>query len=605
MSLASASVRRPVFTTMITLVVLLLGTVALRRTPVDLMPDVSYPTLSVSTEYENASPAEIEELITRPIEEAMSSIPGVEEILSTSSEGSSNVRIVFTWGTDTDAAAGDVRDRIDRTMRRLPENAERPVLRKFDITAFPILMMGATGKLDPLQIRRIVDEQVKYRIERVPGVAALNVYGGHEREIQVRLDADRLKSLGIPLDLMIERIKSANITLPAGTVESGRHEIVVRTPGEYTDLDQLRQLIVAVREGVSVRLEEVAEVIDTYARVTQLVRVNGDPSIHLSVNKQSGRNTVQVAQDVLAEIARINRDIPQIKIVPLMDTSRFIRRSITNVGNAALLGGVYAIVILLLFLRNLRSTLIIATAIPLSIVATFMLIYFCGFTLNLMTLGGLALGVGMLVDNAIVVIENIYRLRESDPALPAVKAATEGTGEVAAAIVASTLTTVVVFLPLVFVRGISGELFMQLAAVVVFALFCSLVVAMTVVPMLAARFLSQPSGETAGESWTRHLFHVTGRALDRMDLSYQRALRAALRHRGWIALGAALLLAGGIVLIPWVGSELMPAADEGDVRVSVETEVGTRLDVLDQTVRPIEQVPLHDVPEVENVLVSP
>ena len=413
MNISRFSVQRPVLTVMVSLIVIILGGVSLSRLSIDLMPDITYPTLSICTEYENASPEEVEELITRPVEEAMSAVPGVEEVTSVSAEGRSSVRVTFTWGSNLDEAANDIRDRLDRVIPRLPEDAERPRLRKFDLASFPILIMGVSSDLDPIQIRRIIDNQVKNRIERIPGVASLDIRGGLDREIHVNLNAEKIKALGLPIDQLLNRLKEENINLPAGTIEQGLLDVTIRTPGIYTDLDELRNTVVAIREGVPIQLKEIATVEDAWEKVTRIVRINGKPGVRLSVNKQSGKNTVEVATRVLKEIERINRDIPQLHIIPIIDTSDYIQRSITNVGTTILYGGVLAVFVLLLFLRNILSTAIIAVTIPISMIATFALMYFNGFTLNLMTLGGLALGIGMLVDNAIVVLENIYRLRES------------------------------------------------------------------------------------------------------------------------------------------------------------------------------------------------
>jgi len=597
------SVHRPILTTMVALIVVILGGVSLSRLPIDLMPDITYPTLSISASYENASPEEVEELITRPIEEAMSAVPGVEEVSSVSSEGSSNVRVSFSWGTNLDAATDDVRDRLDRVLPRLPEDVERPRLRKFDPASFPILIMGASSNLDPVQMRRIIDEQIKYRIERVSGVASLDVWGGLEREIQVNLYPDKVKALGIPLDQVLSSISAGNITLPAGTVERGHYEVTIRTPGEYSSLDQLRDTVIAVREGVPVQLKDIASVEDTWEEVTRIVRVNGRPGIHLSVSKQSGRNTVEVARRVLEEVERINRDIPQIELIPIIDTSDFIQRSISNVGSVAMYGGLFAVVVLLFFLRNIRSTAIIAAAIPLSIVATFVLIYFGGFTLNIMTLGGLALGIGMLVDNSIVVLENIYRLREGG--LGAEQAAVDGSEEVTAAIIASTLTTLAVFLPLIFVRGMAGVMFKQLASVVSFALACSLTVALALVPMLASRYLrvidlADPTNETFAHS----LFRSSDRMFVGLGNGYKRFLHWALSHRAAVVLGAAVLLGGSLLLVPLIGVELMPQSDEGEVRVDGEMEVGTKLSVVDEKFQTIESVVRSEVPELKSMVTN-
>ena len=603
MSVSRFAVHRPVFTVMVTLIVIILGGVSLARLPVDLMPDITYPTLSVYTSYENASPAEIEELVTRPIEEAMSAVPGVQEVSSSSSEGFSRVRISFVWGTNLDEAANDIRDRLDRVISRLPDDADRPSLRKFDIASFPILILGASSQLDPVQMRRIIDDEVKYRIERVPGVAALDVWGGLAREIHVDLDPDKLKALEIPLDTVMGRIRTANVTLAAGTIETGNYEVTLRTPGEYTNLDELRDTTVAVRQGAAVHLSDVADVVDEWEKVTRIVRVNGQPGVRLSVNKQSGTNTVDVARRVLKEVDAINRDIPQIRLTSILDTSDYIQRSITNVGTSALYGGLFAVVVLLVFLRNLPSTAIIAVAIPVSIVATFALIYFCGFTLNLMTLGGLALGVGMLVDSAIVVLENIYRLREGG--MPREEAAVRGAQEVTAAIIASTLTTLVVFLPLIFVRGMAGVMFKQLAYVVSFALLCSLGVALTVVPMLASRFVHTASLERVEHETLWHrVYRLTGMFFVALERNYKALLHLALRHRVMVVFTALALLAGSLALVRLIGVELMPETDEGEVRVDAEMEVGTRLGLVDRTIQDIEAITRREVPEVKSVVAS-
>jgi HAE1 family hydrophobic/amphiphilic exporter-1 len=603
MKLTQLAIHRPIFTVMVTLIVIILGAISLMRLPIDLMPDITFPTLSVTTEYENASPEEIEELITRPIEEAISAVPGVEEVFSISTEGVSNVRPRFSWGTDLDAAANDVRDRLDRVMPRLPEEVERPVLRKFDLASFPILILGVASNLDPVQLRHVIDDQIKYRIERVPGVAALDVNGGLDREIHVNLYPDKIKALGLPLDQILNRILAENVNLPGGTIDRGNFEVTVRTAGEYTSLDQLQDTVVAIREGAPIQLRQIASVEDSWQKVTRIVRVNGRPGVRLAVNKQSGTNTVEVARRVLKEIDRINRDIPQISLVTIIDTSDYIQRSIRNVGSAAVYGGLLAILVLLFFLRNVRSTVIIATAIPISIVATFVLMYFSGFTLNIMTLGGLALGVGMLVDNAIVVLENIFRLREWGGAPNQV--AIMGSEEVTAAIMASTLTTVVVFLPLIFVRGMAGVMFKQLSVVISFSLMCSLAMAVTLVPMLAAKILPPTSvGLTGKETLANKIFRISGRWFARLEEGYRRLLHSALDHRTVVVVGTVALLVGSLALIRMIGVEMMPSSDEGEVRVNAEMEVGTRLEILDEKFKTIEGVVAAAVPETMNTVTS-
>jgi hydrophobic/amphiphilic exporter-1 (mainly G- bacteria), HAE1 family len=529
-NLSDFSIKRPVFTTMIVLAVMAVGLVSVSRLPIDLMPDITFPTLNISTSYENTGPEEVEQIITRPIEEAMSAVPGVEEVFSVSSEGNSNVRVMFSWGVDLNAAADDVRERLDRVISRLPPDINRPTLRKFDPAQRPILMIGALSNLDPIQTRRIIDEQISYRIERVPGVASIDIWGGREREIQVNIHPDKVKALGLPLDLIITKIRQENIDLPAGIIERGNYDILVRIPGVYTDLEQIRDTVVAVRDGVPIQLREIADVDDTFRRITNVVRINGLPGTRIAIYKQSGTNTVQVAEGVLREMARIQEDIPQIQLLPVSDSSEYIKNAIRNVSSTAVYGGILAIFVLLLFLTNIRSTFVIATAIPISIVATFSLIYFGGFTLNVMTLGGLALGIGMLLDNSIVVLENIFRLQESGA--PPRKAASEGTREVSSAIVASTLTTLAVFMPMVFIRGMSGIMFKQLAYVVSFALICSLFVSLTMIPMLSSRFLRLTRlSDSEFPAGIGKLVDGIRRVFIKMENGYKKILHFSLNHR--------------------------------------------------------------------------
>ncbi len=296
MKISSFSVHRPVFTIMVTLIVILLGIVSLVRLPIDLMPDISYPTLSISCSYSNAGPQEVEELITRPIEQAMSAVPGVEEVSSVSSEGSSSVRVTFSWGTDLDAAANDIRDRLDRVVTRLPDEVDRPTLRKFDMASFPILILGASSKLDPVQTRQILEDDVQYRLERVPGVASVDIMGGFQREIHVSLDPAKINALSIPLDVIMSHIRESNVNIPAGTIDQGNFEVTIRTPGEYTDLKQVEDTVVAVRQGMPIKLKEVASIEDSWQKITRIVRVDGQPGLRLSISKQSGKNTVEVAK---------------------------------------------------------------------------------------------------------------------------------------------------------------------------------------------------------------------------------------------------------------------------------------------------------------------
>jgi hydrophobic/amphiphilic exporter-1 (mainly G- bacteria), HAE1 family len=605
MSLAEISVRRPVATTMACLVVIVLGAIAFTRLPIDLLPEVTFPSLTVQTSYQNVGPQEVEELITRPVEEAMAAIAGVEEIVSTSSEGQSTVRIAFTWGTDLDEAANEVRTRIDRIRGMLPDDADAPRVLKFDLDQFPILFLGVSSTvLDQIDLREFVDQQVKYRIERVPGVAAVDLRGGLQRQVQVNLNRDKLLALGLSADRVTTILRQENLNRPAGKVEEGNSNIYLRTVGEFEQVEEIGATVMAVRGGSPVYLRDVADVREGVEEIVNIVRINGEPGMFISINKQSGSNTVEVAESVLREVERLNADFAEVTIVPTIDTSRYIKNSIDNVRNAAALGGLLAIIILFFFLRSGRSTLVIATAIPISVIATFALIYFTGYTLNIMTFGGLALGVGMLVDNAVVVLENIYRRHEAgdDARLSAVI----GTREVASAITASTITTMAVFLPVVFMEGISSVMYTQLAIVVAFALFASLAVALTLIPMLSSKLLAGRERGTNKErpAWYQKTTDSSERFMSWLETHYRDRVRWALDNRLIIVSGALGLFLLSLMFLPYIGSELMPSTDEGEVRIEVEMDVNARLGVLDDTFREVERVVRAEVPEAQNMITN-
>ncbi len=597
MKLPAFSVQRPIFTTMVCLIVVILGAVSLTRIQIDLLPDIELPTLSIRTEYEGASPEVMERLVTSVIEEIVATVPGVEEITSVSSQGNSSVRVSFVWGTDIDTAALEVQAKLEDEIGELPEDVVRPRVSKFDIASFPVVILGIASKLDPVELTELIDEQIRYRFARLPGVAQVDLFGGYNREVRIELDPNRIKALGLPLDLILQSIRDANLDLPAGQIEQGRYEVTLRAPAEFRDLDQMRTTVVAMRDGAPVTLGQIADIRDTYEKLTRIVRVNGELGLRLGIRKQASANTVEVAKAVLEEVERVNRDFPQIEVVAVINQGSFIERSIANVANSVIYGGALAVLVLLFFLRSFRSTIVISLSIPISIIATFALIYFGGLTLNLMTLGGLALGVGMMVDSSIVVLENIYRRRNEENEPPAT-AAVRGTAEVGPAIVASTLTTLVIFLALVFVRGASGILFKELACVIVFSLVCSLLVALTIVPMLAARLLSSNRMPLSrGPAWFKKLHSTAGNAFSRLDSAYRDLLQKVLQHRWSTVLISAALLGGSFLLVPLIGTEFLPPSDEGEVRVTGEMEIGTRLGIVDAQTRLMEEIIYAAVPE--------
>ena len=604
MNLPSFSVKRPIFTTMVTLILVILGAVSLSRLQIDMLPNIELPTLTIRTDYEGASPVVMERLVTQILEEIVATVPGVEEITSSSSEGRSTIRVSFVWGTKIDTAAIDVQGKLEDEINELPDDIVRPRIRKFDIASFPVVLLGISSSLDPVELTELIEVQIRYRFARIPGVAQVDVFGGFNREVRIELDPDRIKGAGLPLDRVLEAIRDANLDLPAGKIEQGRYEVTLRAPAEFINLDQIRDTVIARRDGAAITLGQIADVKDTYEKLTRIVRVNGGRGLRVGIRKQANANTVEVSKRILAEIDAVNQAFPQVNVVPVINQGNFIERSIANVARSVLYGGGLAIVVLLFFLRSIRSTLVISLSIPISIVTTFALMFFGGFTLNLMTLGGLALGVGMMVDSSIVVLENIFRRRSENGEAPE-QASVEGAREVGTAIIASTITTLVIFLPLIFVRGVSGILFKELAYVIIFSLICSLMVALTLVPMLASRLLTSSRQRLKkAASRTNRWAAAASSVFGGLENAYLDLLRWVLGHRLVTILAAAAVLGASLLLLPLIGSEFLPPSDEGEVRVTGKMEIGTRLELVDRQTRIMEQIIQPAVPEAVSSVVS-
>jgi HAE1 family hydrophobic/amphiphilic exporter-1 len=571
-ALTRISIRRPVATAMLFAILLVVGVVSLRSLPVDLLPQVEFTQLTVRISYPNVGPREIEKILTDPIENAVSGLPNLERVTSESEEGRSQVRLEFARGTNVDEAANDLRAALDRLRDELPVEAEPPEILKLDLDRIEVVSMAATSTRPLAELTLLLENDLARRFEQVPGVGAIQLRGGIYREIRVELDRDRLKAAGLTA-LDVERaLEAENAALPGGNVKSGTADLYVRPRAEYTSVDQIRRTVVAAADGFPVRVRDVAQVVDGYEDVQYLAEVNGVPSVSIGIQKQSGANTVAVAEAIRGEVERINAERDDLHLTIYSDQSEFIRQSIASVRSSALWGSLLAVVVLYLFLRSGTSTAIIALAIPISVISTFGLLYFAGLTLNQMTFGGLALGVGLIVDNAIVVLESIVRKQEEEGVAPR-QAAQIGTREVTGAIVASTLTTCVIFLPVVFTRTTSGALFQALALVVVFALACSLLVALTVVPTLAAKFLRRERLGGGGEAKGGGLFR-------RLEGWYVERLRAAMRHRGRVFAATGAALAAAALLWPLIPVELAPQSDADEIDVEIEMAQGTNMAVV-------------------------
>jgi len=574
-TLSSVAVKRPVFTVMIMVGLLVLGLVGFRRLGADLFPDVSFPAVVVTVPYPGASPEEVETLISKPVEEAVVSINGIDRVRSFSREGSSLVFVLFDLGTEISEAATEVRERVSQVRYKLPEESKEPIISRFDVSASPILTYTLRGSESLSELRDYAEDVIAPAIEQVEGVAAVEVTGGAEREIRVIVDRPKLDALGLTLPGLVARLSSENLNVPAGHFDEGTREVSVRTVGEFKSPDQIRDVIVATaKDGSVVRLSDVASVDDGFADLRTQVRVNGKDGVVFSIRKQSGKNTVEVSDAVKAKLAAIQGTFPKgWTAAPIIDLSRFIKNSVSQVEEHIVLGGLMAILIILVFMMDLRSTLISAVALPTSVVGTFFAMYLLDFTLNMMSLLALSLAIGLLIDDAVVVRENIFKHIERGK--PPMQAALDGTQEVALSVFATTLTIVAVFMPVAFVGGMVGQFFRQFGITISVAVMISLFVAFTLDPMLSSRFSKvKHPGDKDHFHFLKAPFEW---AFQQMEQTYAAMLDWALRNKLFV--GA--LSIGSLVLMGWssslMGSEFVNSEDRGQFVVEAELPAGTGL----------------------------
>jgi len=642
--------RRRVTIGMTTLTLVLFGLIALSGLKVNLLPDLSYPTLTVRTEYEGAAPIEIENLISQPVEEALGVVKNVRKIHSVSRTGQSDVILEFAWGTDMEQASLETRDKLD--ILSLPLESKKPVLLRFNPSTDPIIRLGLSGSTEGggfneaelKQLRRFADDELKKRLEPVAGVAAVKVGGGLEDQISVSLDQQKLAQVNLGVNDVAERLRSENVNVSAGRIEEGSQRFLVRTINQFANLDQMRDMLIKVDNGVPIRLKDVADVFQGYKEREGIVRIDAHEAIELAVYKEGDGNTVAVANAVNKSLENLRKTLPPgATLTTIDDQSTFIQHSLDDVRNDALIGGTLAVLMIFFFLGHGRSTFIISLSLPISLIATFFFMGQADLSLNVMSLGGLALATGMVVDDSIVVLENIARLREQG--LSVIDATVKGASEVSMAVTASTLTTVAVFFPLVFVEGVAGQLFRDQSLTITFAMLISLVVAMTLIPMMASlegrsplAFRDEPEraikplpknkvlrffvrvfrwiGEMLFQVLPRlifALFHWIGIALDRtvgailrwlgrrVTGSYDRSARAYHRllpgamDRPWLILGtAALAFAISIAVIPSLGMDLIPSLAQGRFETTIKLPPGTPLADTDALVAQIERQHARD-----------
>ncbi len=587
MKVTEFSVKKPVTIFMVFLAVLLIGVVSFSRLAVDLFPNFNLPIAAVITSYSGAGPEEVENMVTKPLEESLGTVQRVDNISSYSSFGSSIVLVEFTNGTDMDFASLNMREKIDLVKGYLPSDAGDPMVMTMDPSMMPVMVIGfAAGQYDLDQLKEIAEDTVQPRIERQEGVASVDIIGGYDREIHVVLDPVKMDAYGLSASTVAQYLQADNVNLSVSTVQDGDKEYSVRAVGQYASLDDIRNTNIMLSGGNTILLSDIAQVTEGHAKVSSIARINGEPAIALSISKQSDANLTAVAGNIEKEMTKIQADLPDnITLVPIMNQADYINMVIDTLVSNLVIGAILAILVLLVFLRNGRSTLIIAISIPLSLIATFALIYFSGMTLNLMTLGGLALGVGMMVDASIVILEGIVRKQEEG--MGRIQAAISGAGELANAVVASALTTIAVFLPIVFTSGVVSSLFKDLAFTVSFSLIVSLVVALTLVPMMASKILKVEQGEKKN-GWYQKLDHKVGNFLAAMDEKYRKLLHWALDHRKKVIIGVTIMLVASLLLFPVVGMEFLPASDSGQLSITITMENGTPLEETDRVVTIVE-----------------
>jgi hydrophobe/amphiphile efflux-1 (HAE1) family protein len=599
MWLTLAAMRNGIAILMASLCIVLLGATSLGRMPIDLFPNINYPSLRIGTIYKGASAQDVERTVTYPIEKAVSAVANVRYVESRSRQGFSVVTVQFSWGADVDAGLTEVMQRIQAILSTLPVGVQQPFILKFDLSNIPVCILTASGGgLDERALYDLAYNTIEPQIERLPGVASANVDGGKIRQITINLDRDRLYSKGLSVNEVTRAVNDANFLLPSGDVKMGSFDYNVFTNNQFSVIEPMEDIVVRRSGTTPIRLRDVGRVEDSAETQVSIVRVNGERAVYLRVNKQPGANTVEVVDAVKATMPKLLGLPPGVDVRLSLDQSTYIRQSIENLWHEAAIGSVLAFLVILLFLSSLVSTFIIGIAIPLSLLLTMVAMYFLGQTLNIFTLGGLALAVGRLVDDSIVELENINR-HLAMPGKPRRKAVLDAAREVAMPIFVSTITTIVVFLPTVFLEGQARLLFIPLTFTISFSLFASFLVSRTVTPLLCYHWLkgeheadhAKAVGPSGGlRAKLSAVFAWSSRMLQGLDAVYQRQLNWALDHRKALLGGILVLLASALAVLPWVGTEFFPESDESQFIVRLRAPVGTRVEETERIVKRMEEI---------------
>jgi len=595
MKLAQFSVNRPVTTVMIFVAIIVLGLMSLSLLGIDLMPDIEIPAVSVLTAYEGAGPEEIETLITEPLEDSLSTISGVDEVISVSKEGLSAMTLRFKWGQKIDETVNDIRDKIDQAKSRLPDDAENPSIVKFDIAMMPVMIIAVTAEESYPNLQTIVKDNIVDPLKRVKGVASAFERGGLVRQIRIDIDHDKLTALNLSVAQINGALAAANMSIPGGNIKSGYKDFLLRTPEEFSNAEEIAELVIAQRNGIAIKLKDVADVRDFFEERTYEVRINGQKGMAVFVQKQSGGNTVEVAKAVRVALEEIKRTLPpDVKAKVVMDGAEFILASVYNLRDTLYWAGLFVFLVILFFLQNVRASIIVAVSIPTSLIITFFLMWLAGYTINTTTLAALAVAVGMVVDNAIVVVDNIHRHRQRGQRLK--ESAVLGTNEVGVAVMASTLTTIAIFAPIIFVGGITEIVFGQFALIMTMALVSSLLTAIMIVPMLCSKFLKVDE-EKSRKSMFRFFYKTGEKALAEIEDVYVGFLNWALANRKTVLASCVVILVCSLGLAMRVGTEFFPEEDQNRVMVNFELPVGTRYERTGVVAEQFEKIVENNVAE--------
>lgn len=604
MWLTRLALKYPISTFLFAVTIVVLGFVSFQQLPIDLLPNFTVPVVTTITFYSGAGPLDMEQSVTTFIERGVSSVNDVDYVQSSTREGISQVRINFNWDANLDVGLVDVVQRVNRILNQLPTGVSQPIALRFDITNLPVCNIAVSGEMDERDLYDLAFNVIEPQIEHLPGVASAQVLGGRIREIHVTLDRTRMEALGLPVSDVLSAVANANLIIPSGDLKTGKFDYSLKTESRFNVVKPMEDIIVKTSDGVPVHVKDIGKVEDSYQEETEVIRINGTPGLTLRVQKLASANTVDVVDNVLRAMPRLTGIPPNVHMTLSLDVSQYIRQTISGLQREALLGAILAMIIIMLFLRNMRGTLIIIVAIPLSILITFIWFRFGNITLNIMTFGGLALAVGRLVDDSIVELEAISRhYNERREGQSKIEATLEAAREVAAPIFISTLTTVIVFLPIVFLSGIAKLLFIPLTITIAVALFGSFFVSRSVTPLMCLNYLPPEKAlDRTSEKLPDRIRVKAHDMLERLDAWYEHRLRWALSHRRLVIggiVGAALVSLG---LLKFIGTEFFPDQDEGQFLITVKLPVGTRIEETERAVRQIEQIMQTNVPEIQAMI---